>query len=227
MGERQWIFRRDGPGRLAAVMTDLPLFVLASSAIVAVPGPNHLYITARSLSAGRRAGIASALGVETGTLVHVVAAAAGLSALIAASATAFNAVRYAGAAYLLYLGVRTLIRRGHDAEERAPRPQGLRRVYLEGVVVNVFNPKTILFFLAFLPQFVDRRAGSPPGQIVLLGLVLVLIGLTSDVVYAFGAGSLGRLLRRSARFRRGQRYTTGLVYLGLGAVAAFAGPRRT
>jgi threonine/homoserine/homoserine lactone efflux protein len=208
-------------------MTNFALFVAASSAIVAVPGPNHLYITTHSISAGRRAGIASALGVETGTLVHIVAAAAGLSALIAASATAFNVVRYVGAAYLIYLGVRTLLTRERSGGEQPVRPQRLSRVYLEGVVVNIFNPKTILFFLAFLPQFVNREAGAIPLQVIGLGLVLVLIGLTSDVVYAFGAGSLGALLRGSARFRRGRRFVTGVVYLGLGAATAFVGPRRT
>ncbi|MBC6462527.1 LysE family translocator [Actinomadura sp. HBU206391] len=208
-------------------MTNFAIFVAATGAIVAVPGPNHLYITTHSIGAGRRAGIASALGVETGTLVHIVAAAAGLSALIAASATAFNVVRYAGAGYLIYLGIRTLLKRGEDDHEQAIRPQRLSRVYLEGVVVNIFNPKTILFFLAFLPQFVDQGAGSIPLQVIGLGLVLALIGLTTDVAYAIGAGSLGALLRRSPRFRRGRRYATGIVYLGLGAATAFAGPRRT
>jgi threonine/homoserine/homoserine lactone efflux protein len=208
-------------------MTNFALFVAASSAIVAVPGPNHLYITTHSISAGRRAGITSALGVETGTLVHIVAAAAGLSALIAASATAFNVVRYAGAAYLIYLGVRTLLTRGRNGDEHSIRPQRLSRVYLEGAVVNIFNPKTILFFLAFLPQFVDREAGAIPLQVIGLGLVLVLIGFTCDVVYAVGAGSLGESLRGSPRSRRGRRYVTGVVYLGLGAATALTGPRGT
>jgi threonine/homoserine/homoserine lactone efflux protein len=207
-------------------MTNLAVFAIASGAIVAVPGPNHLYIATHSISAGRRAGLASALGVETGTLVHIIAAAAGLSALIAASATAFNVVRYAGAAYLIYLGIRTLLSRDEDGGDETVVPRRLGRVYLEGVVVNIFNPKTILFFLAFLPQFVNHEAGSIPLQVIGLGLVLVLIGLASDVLYAFGAGSLGELLRRSPRFRRGRRYATGAVYLGLGAATAFAGPRR-
>ncbi|MEV0406232.1 LysE family translocator [Actinoallomurus sp. NPDC050550] len=203
-------------------MTHPLLFLLAALTLVAVPGPNHLYITTRSVGEGRRAGIASALGVETGTLVHVLAAAAGLSALVAASATAFGAVRYAGAAYLVYLAVRTL-RRGDD-EGLVLEPRPLRRVYLDGVLVNLFNPKVILFFLAFLPQFVDEQAGAVPVQIVVMGLVTALIGLASDFAYALAAGSLGHRLRGSRAFRRRQRYVTSAVYLGLGVLTAFAGP---
>ncbi|MFC5744150.1 LysE family translocator [Actinomadura rugatobispora] len=204
-------------------MTHPILFLLAATTLIVIPGPNHLYIAARSVADGRRAGIASALGVETGTLVHVAAAAAGLSAIVAASATAFGVLRYAGAAYLVYLAVRTL--RGGDrvdGPETSPKP--LRRVYLDGVLINIFNPKVVLFFLAFLPQFVDQRAGAVPAQIVVMGLVTALIGLVSDVLYAVAGGSIGAMLRGRPRFRRGQRYATGAIYLGLGAVAAFAGP---
>ncbi|MFB4303485.1 LysE family translocator [Actinomadura sp. NTSP31] len=204
-------------------MTNPLLFLLAALTLVAIPGPNHLYITARSIGEGRRAGVASALGVESGMLVHIAAAAAGLSALVAASATAFGVLRYAGAAYLVFLAYRTLRARGdHDAPLLRPRP--LRRVYLDGVLVNVLNPKVVLFFLAFLPQFVDPRAGAVPLQIVVMGLVTALIGLTADLVYAFAAGSLGGWLRARPGFRRRQRYATGLVYLGLGAAAVLAGP---
>jgi threonine/homoserine/homoserine lactone efflux protein len=208
-------------------MTNLPVFVLASAALVAVPGPNHLYITTRSIGEGRRAGVASALGIETGTLVHVAAAAAGLSALIAASAVAFNAVRYAGAAYLVYLGIRTLLRKDRDREAEPLRPQPLGRVFAEGVLVNLLNPKVILFFLAFLPQFIDPQAASVPLQIMLLGGLVGTIGLVSDMIYAVGAGSLGERLRKSHRFRRRQRYATGLIYLGLGAATAVTGSRRS
>jgi threonine/homoserine/homoserine lactone efflux protein len=207
-------------------MTNLPVFVLASAALVAVPGPNHLYITTRSIGEGRRAGVASALGIETGTLVHVAVAAAGLSALIAASAVAFNAVRYAGAAYLVYLGIRTLLRKDRGSEAEPLRSQPLGRVFAEGVLVNLLNPKVILFFLAFLPQFIDPRATSVPLQIMLLGGLVGTIGLVSDMIYAVGAGSLGERLRNSPRFRRRQRYATGLIYLGLGAATAVTGHRR-
>ncbi|TQM71210.1 threonine/homoserine/homoserine lactone efflux protein [Actinomadura hallensis] len=206
-------------------MTNLLLFLPAALVLVAIPGPNHLYITARSIGEGRRAGLASAFGVETGTLVHIAAAAAGLSALVAASATAFGVLRYAGAAYLVYLAYRTL-RGGGDGDGPALRPQPLRRVYLDGVLVNVLNPKVVLFFLAFLPQFVDRRAGAVPLQIALMGLMVVLFGLLSDIAYALAAGSIGTWLRARPAFRRRQRYATGLVYLGLGAAAVFAAPAR-
>jgi threonine/homoserine/homoserine lactone efflux protein len=188
-------------------MTHPILFLLAATTLIVIPGPNHLYIAARSVADGRRAGLASALGVETGTLVHVAAAAAGLSAVVAASATAFGVLRYAGAAYLVYLAVRTLRGGdGVDGPETTPKP--LRRVYLDGVLINILNPKVVLFFLAFLPQFVDQRAGAVPAQIVVMGLVTALIGLASDVLYAFAGGSIGAMLRARPRFRRGQRYTT-------------------
>ncbi|WP_433474304.1 LysE family translocator [Spirillospora sp. CA-142024] len=209
-------------------MTNPLLFLLAALTLVAIPGPNHLYITTRSIGEGRRAGIASALGVETGTLVHIGAAAAGLSAVVAASATAFGLLRYAGAAYLVYLAYRTL-RSRHDPAEPDLEPRPLHRVYLDGVLVNVLNPKVVLFFLAFLPQFVDQDAGAVPLQIAVMGVVTALIGLASDIVYAVAAGSIGEWLRARPVFRRRQRYATGLIYLGLGAAAVFAGPgaRRT
>lgn len=202
--------------------------MLAALTLVAIPGPNHLYITARSIGEGRRAGIASAFGVETGTVVHIAAAAAGLSAIVAASATAFGFLRYAGAAYLVFLAYRTL-RGRHDADELELKPKPLRRVYLDGVLINVLNPKVVLFFLAFLPQFVDQDAGAVPLQIVVMGAVTALIGLGSDIVYAVAAGSIGAWLRARPVFQRRQRYATSLIYLGLGAVAVFAGPsaRRT
>ncbi|MEO3798662.1 LysE family translocator [Nonomuraea sp. B1E8] len=200
--------------------TTYALFVTASLALILIPGPNHLYITARGLAQGRAAGLASALGVEIGTLVHIVAAAAGLSYVISQSATLFAIVKWAGVAYLVYLGIRAFM--GKDAETGTPLRQPLRKVFLEGVLVNVLNPKVALFFLAFLPQFVDPGAGSPTVQVVVLGLTALLLGLVSDVVYAFAAGALGRRLRRRAR---ALRYVSGVVYLGLGVVTAFAGRR--
>lgn len=199
----------------------LAVFVAASLALVIVPGPNHIYITARSLAQGRAAGVASALGVEVGTLVHIAAAAAGLSYLIARSAALFTVVKLAGAAYLIYLGVRTL--RGKEAADGPRvRVQPLHRVFVEGVVVNVLNPKVTLFFLAFLPQFVDPAAGAPALQIVVLGLLLLLLGLVSDMVYAVGAGALGARLRSRARL---VRTVSGVIYLGLGVAVAFTGAR--
>jgi threonine/homoserine/homoserine lactone efflux protein len=199
----------------------LLVFAAAATLIILIPGPNHIYIAARSASQGRSAGIASALGVETGTLVHIAAAAIGLSALIASSAAAFDAVRYAGAAYLLFLGVRALRSRGgHTAAEpgRATRA----RAFAEGVVVNLLNPKVALFFLAFLPQFIDPQNGSTALQTLVLGLLMFAIGLTVDLLYALLAGALAGRLRRRATLDR----VSGGILIALGAVAALSGGAR-
>ncbi len=203
----------------------LALFAVSALVLVAVPGPNLIYIVTRSIDQGRAAGLASAFGVETATLVHVAAAAVGLSAALASSATAFNIVKYAGAAYLLYLGVRTLLARdaGTPGEARADVPA--RRVYAEGFVVNLLNPKVALFFLAFLPQFVDPNAGQAWLQVLTLGLLLMVIGLAVDLLYALAAGSLGAWVRGSAVLERRRRWATGGVYIALAAVA-LAGSRR-
>ena len=204
-------------------MTNPLLFLLAALTLVAIPGPNHLYIMTRSIGEGRRAGVTSALGVETGMLVHIAAAAAGLSAVVAASATAFGFLRYAGAAYLLYLAYRTF-RGGGPHDVRELRPQPIHRVYLDGVLVNVLNPKVVLFFLALLPQFVDQDAGAVPLQIAVMGLATGLIGLVSDVGYALAAGTIGARLRGRSAFRQRQRYLTSLIYLALGAAVLVAAP---
>jgi threonine/homoserine/homoserine lactone efflux protein len=199
----------------------LLVFAAAATLIVLIPGPNHIYIAARSVSQGRSAGIASALGVETGTLVHIAAAAFGLSALIASSAAAFDVVRYAGAAYLVFLGVRALLRNGgHEAGTQDETTRS--RAFAEGVVVNLLNPKVALFFLAFLPQFIDPANGSIVLQTLVLGLTMFAIGLAVDLLYALIAGALGgRLARRAALDR-----VSGGIYIALGAVAALSGGRR-
>ena len=199
--------------------THLWLFSLAALALLAVPGPAVLYIVVQSAEQGRRAGLASVAGVHLGTLVHVGAASIGLSALIVASTTAFSAVKYAGAAYLVLLGIRRLTEKDSDEEELPRRPDLLRRAFLRGAVVNVLNPKTALFFLAFLPQFVDSARGGVWSQALVLGLAFGGLGLISDSLYALAAGTLGGLLRRR---RRALRYGSGVVYVGLGAVAALA-----
>ncbi|MEU4835207.1 LysE family translocator [Streptosporangium sp. NPDC023615] len=197
----------------------LIVFAVASLALVLVPGPNHIYIITRAVSQGRAAGVASAFGVEVGTLVHIAAAAAGLSYVIARSATLFNVIKWAGVAYLVYLGVRALTSRQELTAREAP-PQPLRSVFLEGVVVNLLNPKVILFFLAFLPQFVDPQAGAVPLQIAVLGGTLLLLGVLSDLAYALTADALGRRLRtRSALIGN----LSGVVYLGLGLATALSG----
>jgi threonine/homoserine/homoserine lactone efflux protein len=204
----------------------LLVFALAASVLVAIPGPNHIYIVTRSIAQGRRIGLASAFGVETGTLVHISAATVGLSALVASSAVAFDTLRYAGAAYLAYLGIRALLRDDAIELDGATAPPSARRAYLDGVLVNVLNPKVALFFLAFLPQFVDPARGATSTQILVLGLVVFAIATTSDVVYALAAGALGGWLRSRPAFVRVQRYVTGCVYLGLAAAATFVPSER-
>src|SRR5919202_6983634 len=194
------------------------LFCLTALALLVIPGPAVLYVVVQGAEQGRRVGLASVAGIHLGTLVHVAAATAGLSALIVASAVAFSVVKYAGAAYLIYLGVRKLLERTPVVDiERRREP--LRRAFARGIVVNVLNPKTALFFLAFLPQFVDPGRGAVWSQVLVLGLLFIGLGLVSDSLYAVAAGTVGSLLRRK---RRTLRYGSGLVYVGLGATAAFA-----
>ena len=202
----------------------LLLFVGAALLLLVVPGPSVLYIVTQSVSHGRRAGIASVAGITTGTLVHIAAATVGLSALLASSAVAFDVVKYLGAAYLIVIGVRRLAGLERAQAEQARRPRNLGRLYRQGIVVNTLNPKTALFFLAFLPQFVDPSRGVAWVQILLLGLLFATLGFLSDGTWALVAGTLGDRLRRSRRFPAVQRYVSGSVFVGLGAVAAFSAP---
>lgn len=208
-------------------LTTLLVFAATTCALVAIPGPNSLYIAARSASQGRRAGIASALGVEAGTIVHVTAAAVGVSALIASSAAAFATVRWLGVAYLLYLGVRTLASGHGAAAGNAELPAApLRRAFAEGALINVLNPKVALFFLAFLPQFIDPDQGSTAAQTLALGIVFFVIALCMDLLFVLGASALGDRLRGRPGFARRERHVSGAIYLMLGGAAALAGGRR-
>jgi threonine/homoserine/homoserine lactone efflux protein len=187
-----------------------------------VPGPAVLYIVAQSIDRGRLAGIVSALGVAVGGLVHVTAATIGLSSLLVSSARAFNLVKYAGAGYLIVLGLVTILKRREEAIAAVPRERKLSRRFWQGVVVNVLNPKTALFFLAFLPQFVDPDAGSAALQIALLGLFFVALAVLSDSLWALAAGTASERLRGNRRFLAVQRYVSGSVFVGLGALTAAA-----
>ena len=175
-------------------LSTLAVFALAVLALVAIPGPNHIYIATRSAAQGRAAGVASSFGVEAGTLVHVGAATVGLSALIASSATAFEVVRYLGAAYLVLLGVKALRSRPAAEGDAGPAIAAapLAKLFRDGMLVNVLNPKVALFFLAFLPQFIDREAGAVVSQTLVLGLVLSTLGMTSNLVWAFSAAASRR-----------------------------------
>jgi threonine/homoserine/homoserine lactone efflux protein len=203
------------------------VFAVAATLLLLTPGPAVLYIVARSLEQGRIAGLASVFGITTGTLVHVLASTLGLSALLASSALAFALVKYAGAGYLIYMGVRRILSRS----DTPPSPSKLARrsigrLYRDGFIVNLLNPKTALFFLAFLPQFVDPARGAVPFQIAFLGLLFTLMGLTSDGLYALAAGTAARWVKRGDHYLRWERYVTGGVFIGLGVTAALAGGGR-
>jgi threonine/homoserine/homoserine lactone efflux protein len=202
----------------------LPLFAVTALTLLVIPGPAVLYITTRAAAQGRRAGMASVLGVHTGSIIHVAAAVAGLSALLVASAAAFTVVKVVGAVYLVYLGVRA-IAGGSRASEAALAPRGMRRLYVDGIVVNVLNPKTALFFLAFLPQFVDPDRGPVWTQTMVLGLLFIALGVASDGAYAIAGARLGRLLHRDDRRRRRSQLLEGGVLVGLG-ITALAVPHR-
>ena len=200
--------------------TTLGVFVGAALILLITPGPAVLYIVARSVDQGRLAGLISGAGLSCGGLVHVAAASFGLSAILVSSATLFAVVKLAGAAYLVWLGVRTLLTaKKLDGQVAEPR-RSLRRIFRDGVVVNLLNPKAAAFFFAFLPQFVDPQRGSAPAQFLILGLIFVALGMLTDACYAFVAGTVGGWLRRNPGVLRAQRVVAGLVYLGLGAAAA-------
>ena len=200
----------------------LLVFSAAALALIVVPGPAVLYIVSQSIDRGRLAGFVSALGIAVGALVHVCAAAIGLSSILVSSATAFNVVKYAGAAYLIGMGVWTIARRRDEQPVHERSERRLRRRFGQGVVVNLLNPKTALFFFAFLPQFVDPEQGAAALQIVVLGLIFVLIAVTSDSLWALAAGTASDRLRGSRRFLSVQRYVSGSVFVGLGALTAAA-----
>jgi threonine/homoserine/homoserine lactone efflux protein len=201
----------------------LLVFAAASVALVAVPGPNVLFVLARGIGGGRRAAVVSVLGVETATLVFVAAAAFGLTAVLASSALAFAVLRYAGAAYLVFLGVRALLDRS-GTDLTVPRPPARDgRTFRQAFAVGISNPKVALFFLAFLPQFVSPSAGPATVQVLVLGTLFLVVATTLDLGWAMLAGLLAGWLRRHPALLRRQRFVSGPVYLGLGAYAAVAG----
>jgi threonine/homoserine/homoserine lactone efflux protein len=204
---------------------DLLLFMTAALVLLIIPGPAVLYIVARSVDQGRKAGLASSSGIATGTLVHVLAATLGLSALLVSSATAYSLVRYAGAAYLFYLGVKKLRERNAGDEPTHTEPVPLRRVYAQGALVQVLNPKAAIFFFAFLPQFVNQSRGHVALQFFALGMLFTVMGLVSDSTWALTAGSAAGWLRQNRAFIRNQPYVSGTVYISLGLVTAVSGSR--
>jgi threonine/homoserine/homoserine lactone efflux protein len=207
--------------------TNLGLFISAALVLLLVPGPAVLYIFARSVEQGRLAGFVSILGIHTATLVHVAAAALGLSAILASSALAFSVVKYAGAAYLIWLGLKKIFGRNGPANvDITVQAHGHARLFRDGFVVNLLNPKTALFFLAFLPQFVEVDRGHVAMQIALLGLLFTGLGMVTDGCYALAAGTAGNWLKRSPGYLRIERYVSGVLFIGLGLTAALAGSQK-
>ena len=196
--------------------TDAIFFLVASLALIATPGPDMIYVVARGVAQGRRAALFSAWGVCCGLAVHTTFAAVGLSALLARSALAFSVVKYAGAAYLIYLGLKTLLRRESVVSPEGARPAGLRMIFVQGVASNVLNPKVALFFLAFLPQFVSADTGSPVLQMLALGAVFALLGLLFLSGIALFSGTLGGWIGERSGFASVLRWLTGSVLVGLG-----------
>lgn len=197
----------------------------AALALNLTPGPDMLYVAARSASEGRPSGVASALGIAVGTLVHITAVALGLAALLRAVPVAYTVVRLGGAAYLVYLGIRALRSRESALAVREVAPASLAAVFRQGVITNVLNPKVALFMLAFLPQFVDPSRGSAAVQTVVLGLMFDTSGTIVNLVVALGASGASARLRRSERAGRALNRITGVIFLGLGARIALAGRR--
>lgn len=206
--------------------TTLAAFATASLLLILLPGPSMLFLVTRGVVGGRRVGAFSALGVESATLVFVIATALGLTAVLAASAIALSAVRYVGAAYLLYLGVRTIMKRHESlvpAAGSAAAPASAWHSWRQGFVVGISNPKVALFFLAFFPQFIHPSAGSVVTQVLVLGAIFVAIGSVLDTVYGLAGGALGGVLGRNGRAVRRSRVGAGLSFLALGGYTALGG----
>ena len=196
--------------------TSLLIFTAASITLAVIPGPAVLFIIARSLEQGRIAGLVSTLGIGLAGIVHVILAALGLSALVLKSALMFNIIKYIGAVYLIYLGIKTLFSNQTVIKNISVKPMKLRQMFWQGFIVNLFNPKTAIFFLAFLPQFVNPASGSVTAQFLILGMIFVLLALTSDSLYALIAGSVKQLLTETRRVALIQKYFSSAVYIGLG-----------
>jgi threonine/homoserine/homoserine lactone efflux protein len=205
--------------------SSLLLFIAGAIVILLIPGPAVTFIVSRSIEHGRKAGLVSVLGIVTATLFHVTAATLGISALIASSAHALQFVKYAGAVYIVYLGIRTLRRSDTDWFETGQTGRHLALLYGQGFLVNLLNPKTIIFFLSFLPQFVDPSRGHPTLQVFQLGILFVFLSICCDSGYAFVAGDIGRRIRGNARLRRIERTVSGTLLIVLGVACAFVGAR--
>jgi len=203
--------------------TKLSLFLTAAVLLAVTPGPGMLYVLARSLAGGRREGVLSSLGTFVGGMIHVIAAAAGVSVILARSALAFATVKYAGAAYLCFLGIRMIIDARRDIGTVSVDALPARRnPFWQGIATEALNPKTALFFLSFIPQFVNRESGHIFAQFALLGTMSVTLNTSADLAVTMFAGPLGNRILTSSRFRRTQRSATGAIMIGLGGYLALS-----
>lgn len=204
------------------------LFVIAAATLLMIPGPAVFYIMARSIDQGKRAGLVSVLGVSLGGSVHVLAGAIGVSAILMTSATAFNIVKYLGAAYLIYLGCRTLFSSDRTTTKipKAPRKK-LLKVFYQSVLVEIMNPKTALFFLAFFPQFISPSAGSVTMQFLFLGAIFIILAFISDGLYAVLAAVIRKRILGSKGRLKLQNRITGYFFIVLGVLSAFASSSKT
>lgn len=205
------------------------LFVIAATTLLIIPGPAVFYIMARSIDQGTKAGLVSVLGVSLGGSVHVIAGAIGVSAILMTSATAFHIVKYLGAAYLIYLGVKTLCSSSKEITADLPTPprKNLSKIFFQSILVEVMNPKTALFFLAFFPQFISPSAGSVSGQFLLLGAIFVILAIISDGMYAVLAASIRKWILASNVSSTLLNRITGYFYIALGVFSAFASPSKS
>ena len=200
--------------------THFLVFLTAAVLLAIAPGPGMLYVLARTLAGGRREGLLSSLGTFFGGMVHVFAAAVGISIILAKSALAFAAVKYLGASYLCFLGIRMILDARRDESISLTALPRAKNPFLQGILTEVLNPKTALFFLSFIPQFVNHSGGHVFAQFVLLGTISVTLNTAADVIVTLLAGPLGQRIRESARFRRRQRTVTGAIMIGLGTYLA-------
>jgi len=202
-------------------LSDVITFAIASLALLVIPGPAVIYVLNRSVADGRNTALAGVAGLEIGNFMHVIAATLGLSAIIAASATAFSTVKWAGALYLVFVGIRTLLSKPTPPDARSTSATA-RKAFTQGIIVNTLNPKVALFFLSYLPQFIDPDRGSPALQSFVLGSIFVALGCCSDATYALTASALRDRLLTGRALPFVQRYVAGSVFVALGVVASTA-----
>src|SRR5260370_7927572 len=208
-------------------LSTIMYFLLAALGLLLIPGPSVLYILTRSAAQGRRAGLISVGGIELASLTHAAAATLGLSALLLTSALAFSVVKYLGAAYLIYLGVRTLLARHESSQTPVPAPKSFSRLFAQGFLVQLLNPKTALFFYAFLPQFVDPARGAVIGPILVFGVLFVLLASCTDSLYALLGSTVGKFLTRNVTFRQAHPYSPATLSFFLLFTAPFTCSHKT